>query len=84
MSSELRIKLRDFIKKELARGHGDVDVETAALVDNGIIDSLGIMKLVQFIERECGVRIGDEELIPDNFENLEAILRLISGKRRVS
>lgn len=71
-----------FIKNELARGHTGVDVEKDSLIDSGIIDSLGIMKLVQFLQKELGVRITDDELVPENFENLEAIVKLIGEKSR--
>jgi acyl carrier protein len=64
----------------LARGDPEIDVDHASLVDSGIIDSLGILKLVDFVERELGVRISDEELLPENFDSLDAIERLVSTK----
>jgi len=81
MSAETRSKLVGFIQTELARGHDDVDVEKDSLVDSGIIDSLGIMKLVQFIENEFSLKIGDEDLLPDNFETVDAIVELLESKR---
>lgn len=82
MQAEDRSKLRDFIREELARGQINVDIDTAPLVDIGIIDSLGIMKLVQFLEKEFGVLVSDDQLVPENFENLEAIGKLVdSGKK---
>lgn len=77
-----RSKLRDFIKAELARGQANVDIDTAPLVDIGIIDSLGIMKLVSFIERELGVKIPDDELLPERFDTITTISLLVEERRR--
>lgn len=82
METADRAKLRAFIRDELARGQIGVDIDTAPLVDIGIIDSLGIMKLVQFLEKAFGVLVGDEQLVPENFENLEAIARLVDASKR--
>lgn len=82
MEAEDRSKLRGFIKDELARGQINVDIDTAPLVDIGIIDSLGIMKLVQFLEKEFGVLVSDDQLVPENFENLEAIQKLIAMSKK--
>lgn len=76
-----KARLIGFLKNELARGHAGVDVEKDSLIDSGIIDSLGIMKLVQFLGKELKINIGDDELIPENFENLSAIETLIDSKR---
>lgn len=82
MESAVRSRLLQFIKSDLARGNASVDLERDSLIDSGIIDSLGIMKLVQFLEKELSVSIGDDELVPENFENLDAIVKLLDQKRR--
>lgn len=82
MDANDKARLISFLKGELARGHEGVDVERDSLVDSGIIDSLGIMKLVQFLAKELKVQIGDDELVPDNFDTLAAIVQLIDDKRR--
>jgi acyl carrier protein len=76
----MRAKLLTFIRDELARGRG-VDVEEESLVESGIIDSLGIMKLVDFIEKEFRVKVSDDDLVPENFETVDAIATLV-GQRR--
>lgn len=80
--SDPKSELVAFIQKELAQDHPGVDVATEPLVESGIIDSLGIMKLVQFLEQRWKIKIGDQDLVPDNFENVAAILRLLGDKAR--
>ena len=81
MSGALRTSLATFVRAELARGQPELDVEKDSLVDSGVIDSVGIMKLVSFIEKELHVKIGDEDLLPENFETLSDIVKLVESKR---
>ncbi len=50
------------------------------LIQQGIIDSLGILSLLNFIEDKYSVQIADEELTPENFETPLAISKLIQDK----
>ncbi|MCK6548999.1 acyl carrier protein [Myxococcota bacterium] len=75
-------RLRRYVEQELARNHPSVDLDRESLVDSGVIDSLGIMKLVAFIERELGVKIPDEELLPERFDTLRTISALVEERRR--
>ena len=79
--NDARTKLLGFIRRELASGRSDIDVERESLVESGVIDSLGIMKLVDFIEKEFRVKIGDEDLVPENFETVDDITKLLSSKQ---
>ncbi len=79
--TDARSKLLGFIRRELAHGRGNIDVERESLVESGIIDSLGIMKLVDFIEKEFHVKIGDADLVPENFETLDDITKLLASKQ---
>jgi acyl carrier protein len=50
------------------------------LLDQGLVDSLGIMKLVAFIKEAFGIDVADEDLIPENFETLGRITEFIAKK----
>lgn len=52
------------------------------LLDSGLIDSTGIIELVTFLESEFGVKVADEEIIPDHFETVARIAALVAAKRR--
>lgn len=76
--------LKQFITEELVP-NSDVNElkENQSLLERGIIDSLGIMKLLAYIEEKFQVKVSDEELIPDNFETLSAIAKLILQKQKI-
>jgi acyl carrier protein len=57
-----------------------VDDETM-LLDEGIIDSMGLMDLVMFIEEQTGVRVPDEEVMPDNFQTVPSITAMVHRLR---
>jgi acyl carrier protein len=49
-------------------------------LENGILDSTGVLELVGFLEEKFGIRVEDDELVPDNMNSLEKIDRYISKK----
>jgi acyl carrier protein len=48
------------------------------------LDSLGLIRLVGFMESELGIRIEDDELLVENFETLGALDRLIATKASIT
>lgn len=60
----------------------DVDFENeTALIDDGLIESLDIVAIVTGIMDEFDVEINVDDLMPENFNSLDAIIALIEQKR---
>jgi acyl carrier protein len=75
--------VRQFIVDELAGGDGRGPIEPdASLIRSGILDSLGLLRLMVFIEERYGVEVEAAEVIPANFESLDRIGDFIDAKRR--
>lgn len=75
-------RVMDFIRSELVRNDGVEPIgDSSDLLESGIIDSLGIMKLIAFLEQAFEIQILDLDLIPENFETVEAITNMIIRKR---
>ena len=49
-------------------------------LENGILDSTGVLELIGFLEEKFGIRVEDDELVPDNMNSLEKITRYIARK----
>jgi len=65
--------LKDYIKDEfLLNPNAQLD-ENKDLISSGILDSLGILKLVDYIETTFEVEVSDEEVVLENFHSLSAI-----------
>ena len=48
------------------------------LIDAGIVDSLGLLKIVAFLEEELRVSIEPEAMVPENLNSIRAILDLVA------
>lgn len=53
----------------------------ASLLEAGIIDSTGVLELVGFIEETYGIRVEDEELLPENLDSIQSIVGFVERKR---
>jgi len=77
-------RVRDFVLKQfpLARKNGLKSDER--WLESGLIDSLGILDLVHFLEEDLKVYVTDEELLPDNFQSLQAVADFVRNKQSIS
>ncbi len=74
-------KIRQFIVKELiSDGSGAELTDTGSLIDSGVIDSLGIMSLLGFLEENFSIQISGEDLVPDNFASISTISDFVALK----
>lgn len=75
---DVKTDIKTFINSEIIDGESNVQLtDDTQLIDTGIIDSLGIMKLLTFIEETFGLKVDEEDLVPDNFESIERITQLV-------
>jgi acyl carrier protein len=74
-------RIRHFIMNQFPlarqRAVGDED----PLLRTGILDSLGILEVVAFIETEFEITVADEDLVAESFESIATIARFVDGKR---
>ena len=64
----------------LAADTGSLQGE-ASLTRGGIVDSVGIVELIHFVETRFGIEISDDELIPENIDTIDNIVRYVRTKR---
>jgi acyl carrier protein len=70
------------IKAKLIRNDQVID-NNESLIEGGIIDSLGVFEIVEYIENNYGIVIGEADLVPENFDSLVAIQMFISNRKSV-
>jgi acyl carrier protein len=76
-------QIRQFVSEELASAKGITVVsDRESLIENGVVDSLGIFRLVTFLEENFGVRIGDEEISAENLQSVDMIEQLVLSKSK--
>lgn len=81
LSKDLIVKeTSKFIQERFPAFNGvDVDGETP-LLDNGEIDSLGILDLMNFLEERFSIEMTDDDFLPDYFESLNTLSELVISK----
>jgi acyl carrier protein len=54
--------------------------DSSRLLEEGILDSLGVLELVNHLQDELSIPIEDEELVPENFASIDAIAAFVEAK----
>ena len=85
MSEGLHDQIRNYIlenylftKDSSALGLDD------SLLERGIVDSTGMLEVIFFIEEHLGVKINDEEMIPENLDSVNKIAEFVQMKRKAA
>ena len=80
-SSTTKDQIREFVSENLAGPKGITSfTDDESLTENGVVDSLGIFRLVAFLEEAFGVRVGDEEITADNLQSINIIDQFVASK----
>jgi acyl carrier protein len=75
-------KIKKFISQTFLRG-GQANPglkNDTSFLEKGIIDSTGVLELVEFLEESFKVKVEDEDLIPENLDSVNNLVRFVSGK----
>jgi acyl carrier protein len=83
-TNEKELVTRDQVRKFLfekfpACQKNDLKDEES-LIETGIIDSMGMLELVVFVESDFGIEVEDLDLVPENFESVEALSKFVESK----
>ena len=75
-------KVREFISNNFLLHDDNIELNPqASLLEEGIIDSTGVLELVSFIETEFNIQIGEDEIIPENLDSIENVVNFIRRKK---
>ena len=81
MADNIEQVIKDHIIKEFMHGKPDVELDgDYPLFDEGIIDSLGIFRLVAFLTQEFSIKVEPDEVVLENFESIDNIRALVESK----
>lgn len=75
--------VRDFVVNKLADAagaNGGGLRDSDSLLETGVLDSFGMMHLLSFLEERFQMRLDGQELMPENFDTIEAISQLVHAK----
>ena len=73
--------VREFIAKNLLySAQGFPYADEASLLQEGIIDSLGVVELVEFVQKQFVVKVDQQEVVPDNFDSVARLCAYVRRK----
>ena len=76
--------IREFILEQLAPTvDGGEITDDYPLLEKAVIDSLGVLKIVGFLENSLGIEVDDLDLVPDHFASINALTDFVSTKQQV-
>lgn len=79
---EAKKQIREFIVQNALFGSSDRTFnDEDSFLEKEIIDSTGVLELVSFVEERFGIEVGDEELIPDNFDSINKLGEYVRRKQ---
>jgi acyl carrier protein len=66
--------VNDYISREIVQDPALLPLSNdASLLEGGILDSLSLLRLVVFLERQFNITVGESDLLPENFDNVNTI-----------
>ncbi len=81
-SEAMKGEIRSFITSNFLFNSRDSSLaDDTSFLESGTIDSTGVLELVGFLEKTFGVKIEDEELLPENLDSINSIARFIGSKK---
>jgi len=73
--------IRDYISRELVRDPAILPLENSTpLLDSGVVDSLGLLRLVVFIQDQFGIVMDDLDVVPEHFASVDAICAYLRSR----
>lgn len=80
MSDAIKSKVRKFIVENFLFGDDKGLEEDTSFLDEGIIDSTGMLELIDFIGDEFSIQVADEELVPENLDSINNVTAFVGKK----
>jgi acyl carrier protein len=78
--SEIEAKLQQFIAERFLKGRSQSVAVDKSLLDGNLMDSMGILDIVDFIESEFDITVDGEDLLPDNFQTISVLAKFVTSK----
>jgi acyl carrier protein len=77
---EIREIFKSFITDSFIKEENIELDDDLSFMEQGIIDSVGVLELVAFIETTFHFRVEDEELVPENLDSINKLLSYVQSK----
>lgn len=77
---ELKKQIRDFVTSNFYVADPATLEDRTSLLDQGVIDSTGVLEVIMFVEATFGMTVEDSEMLPENLDSIERIAAFVARK----
>lgn len=77
-------QIRQFIIENFLFGNGDNLTDDTSFLEEGIIDSTGVLELVTYLEENLSIKVEDEDLIPENLDSINNVAKFVQRKMKLA
>jgi len=77
----MKQQIREFLKKNRAVPGDSEFNDEESLLESGVIDSMTMVDLIAFLEGEFGITAEDDDMTPENFDSVNAIVAYVQSKQ---
>lgn len=80
--TELAKNVREYIVENFLFGDDDNLGNNDSFLEKGLLDSTGVLVLVDHLEETYGIEVGDDEITPDNLDSINLITAYVDRKQK--
>ena len=77
---QIREEMRRFVIDNFLFGQAGELQDGDSFLENGIIDSTGVLELISFLEHRFGLELSETDLTPDNLDSIDKVTRLVESR----
>ncbi len=82
MQQQIRQRVKQYIIDNLLMGADGVQIaDDTSFLEQGLVDSTGVLELVTYLEDTFDIKVGDDEMTPDNLDSLNRIATYVTAKQ---
>ena len=83
--NEIRTELRQFVIDNFLMGDaGAMGDDGDSFMETGTIDSTGMLEIVMFLEQNFGLKVDDRDLVPENLDSLDNLVKFVGRKQHAA
>jgi acyl carrier protein len=80
-TADIELEIRSFVVKHFLDGRAEKLRDDGSLLGD-VIDSVGILELVTYLQDQFAITVEDEEVVPGNLDNVNNLVAFVAGKLR--
>ena len=80
--TNIKTQIRAYVAENLLFSDNGIGLsDDESFLDAGIVDSMGVLELVTFVEERFSIEVPDEEIVPDNFDSVDKLAAFINRRQ---